>query len=49
MLGKPPVAIDSTVVKADIEQLYLSALRRANGVDDSNLNSVGTARDPEIQ
>ena len=49
LLGKPPVAIDSTVVKADIEQLYLSALRRANGVDDRNLNSVGTARDPEIR
>ena len=41
LLGKPPVAIDTTVAKVDIGQLYLSALRRANGVDDSG-NSINT-------
>ena len=49
VLGRAAIAIDATHTKVDIGQLYLSALRRANGVDDSNLNSVGTARDPEIQ
>jgi hypothetical protein len=48
VLGRAAIAIDATT-RVDIGQLYLSALRRANGVDDSNLNSVGTARDPEIQ
>jgi hypothetical protein len=41
LLGKPTVAIDTTVAKVDIGQLYLSALRRANGVDDSG-NSIKT-------
>ena len=41
MLGKAPVAIDTTVAKVDIGQLYLSALRRANGLDDSG-NSIKT-------
>jgi hypothetical protein len=43
VLGRAAIAIDATHTKIDIGQLYLSALRRANGVDDSNLNSVGTA------
>jgi hypothetical protein len=30
LLGKPPVAIDSTVVRADIGAMYLAALQRAN-------------------
>jgi hypothetical protein len=49
LLGKPAVFVDATHTKLDIGQLYLAALKRANGVDDSNLNSVGTASDPEIQ
>jgi hypothetical protein len=49
VLGRAAIAIDATHTKVDIGQLYLSALRRANGVDDRNLNSVGTARDPEIR
>ena len=34
LLGKPPVAIDTTVAKVDIGEMYLQALRRANGVID---------------
>jgi hypothetical protein len=30
LLGKPPVAVDSTVTKLDVGQLYLDALRQAN-------------------
>jgi hypothetical protein len=30
LLGKPPVAIDSTVIKADVGAMYLAALKRAN-------------------
>ena len=37
LLGKPPVAIDATHTKLDVGQLYLAALKRANGViDDGN-------------
>ena len=43
LLGKPPVAIDATHTKLDVGQLYLAALKRANGVD------VGTADDTEAQ
>jgi hypothetical protein len=49
LIGRSPIFVDSVTAKVDIGQLYLSALRRANGVDDSNLNSVGAASDPEIQ
>jgi hypothetical protein len=38
MLGKAPVAVDSTVVKFDIGQLYLSALQRANAHVESVIN-----------
>ena len=31
LLGKPPVAIDTTVAKVDIGAVYLAALKRANG------------------
>jgi hypothetical protein len=30
LLGKPPVAVDSTVAKFDIGQLYLEAVKAAN-------------------
>jgi hypothetical protein len=30
MLGKPPVAVDTTVTKVDIGQLYLQAVKEAN-------------------
>jgi hypothetical protein len=47
LLGKPPVAIDATHTKLDVGQLYLAALKRANGVvDGGNSNgSVGAASD----
>src|SRR6516165_10476806 len=38
LLGKPPVAIDAAHTKLDIGQLYLAALKRANGVVDGGLN-----------
>ena len=46
LLGKPPVAIDATHTKLDVGQLYLAALKRANGVVDggNSINgSVGAA------
>jgi hypothetical protein len=53
LLGKPPVAIDSTVVKADIGAMYLAALKRANAAADGghSINGSGdAASDPtEIQ
>ena len=49
VLGRAAIAIDSTHTRVDVGQLYLAALKRANGVDDSNVNSVGTACDTEIQ
>lgn len=30
LLGKPPVAVDSTVTKVDLGQLYLQAMQAAN-------------------
>jgi hypothetical protein len=53
LAGKPPVAIDATHTKLDVGQLYLAALKRANGVVDGGNSidgSVGAAIDPtEIQ
>ena len=53
LLGKPPVAIDATHTKLDVGQLYLAALKRANGVVDGGNSidgSVGATIDPtEIQ
>ena len=53
LLGKPPVAIDTTVAKLDVGAMYLAALKRANGAIDGG-NSIngsgGAASDPtEIQ
>jgi len=45
-LGRAAIAIDATHTRVDIGQLYLSALRRANGIiDDGNSinGSVGAA------
>jgi hypothetical protein len=44
LCGKSAVFVDATHTKVDIGQLYLSALKRANGVIDGS-NSVGVARD----
>ena len=53
LCGKSAVFVDATHTKVDIGQLYLSALKRANGVDDSgnSINGSGdAASDPkEIQ
>ena len=44
LLGKPAVFVDATHTRVDIGQLYLAALKRANGVVDGGLNgSVGAA------
>jgi hypothetical protein len=52
-LGRAAIAIDATHTKVDIGQLYLAALKRANGVVDggNSINgSAGAASDPtEIQ
>jgi len=51
-LGRAAIAIDATHTKLDIGQLYLAALKRANGVVDgggnNSINGVGAASD-EIQ
>jgi len=47
LLGKPPVAIDATHTKLDVGQLYLAALKRANGAVDGAINGrVGAANHP---
>jgi hypothetical protein len=44
LCGKSAVFVDATHTKVDIGQLYLAALKRANGVVDGGLNgSVGAA------
>jgi hypothetical protein len=52
VLGRAAIAIDATHTKVDIGQLYLAALKRANGVVDgggnNSINGVGAASD-EIQ
>ena len=48
LLGKPAVFVDATHTRADIGQLYLSALKRANGLIDggnSSNGSIGAASD----
>ena len=46
LLGKPAVFVDATHTRVDIGQLYLAALKRANGViDGGNSGSVGAASD----
>jgi hypothetical protein len=52
LLGKPAVFVDATHTKVDIGQLYLAALKRANGVVDGGGNNYGSgdaASNPEIQ
>jgi hypothetical protein len=47
-LGRAAIAIDATHTKLDVGQLYLAALKRANGVIDGNNSingSVGAASD----
>jgi hypothetical protein len=38
-LGRAAIAIDATHTKVDVGQLYLAALKRANGVIDGG-NSI---------
>ena len=51
MLGRAAIAIDATHTKVDIGQLYLAALKRANGViDGGSDNSINSsAASDEIQ
>ena len=50
VLGRAAIAIDATHTKLDVGQLYLDALKRANGVIDgggnNSFNGVGAASDP---
>ena len=45
LLGKPAVFVDATHMKVDVGQLYLAALKRANGVIDGGNSDVGAASD----
>ena len=49
LLGKPAVFVDATHTKVDIGQLYLAALKRANGVVDGGNSINGSAASDEIQ
>ena len=46
LLGKPAVFVDATHTKADIGQLYLAALKRANGVIDGGNTINGSTDEP---
>jgi hypothetical protein len=50
LCGRSAVFVDATHTKVDIGQLYLAALKRANGVidgsGDNSINGVGAASDP---
>jgi hypothetical protein len=46
LLGKPPVAIDTTVAKFDLGALYLQALKRANVVIDGDNTINGSNDEP---
>ena len=51
MLGRSPVAIDTTVAKFDFPSAYLESSKRVNGVIDggSSINGSGAAGSTEIQ
>ena len=46
LLGKPAVFVDATHTKADIGELYLAALKRANGVIDGGNTINGSTDEP---
>src|SRR6516162_6133248 len=46
VLGRSAIAIDATHTRVDVGQLYLSALRRANGVVDSGNTINGSNDEP---
>jgi hypothetical protein len=46
LLGKPPVAVDSTVVKADIGALYIQAMQRVNQQHHEAAIDVTPAHEP---
>jgi hypothetical protein len=45
-LGRAAIAIDATHTKLDIGQLYLDALKRANGVVDGSNTIHGSNDEP---
>ena len=46
LLGKPAVFVDATNTRVDIGQLYLAALKRANGVVDDGNTINGSNNEP---
>jgi hypothetical protein len=47
LLGKPAVVVDATHTKVDVGQLYLAALRRANGCSDQPANNDAEPLEPD--
>jgi hypothetical protein len=46
LVGKPPVAVDSTVTKLDIGQLYLAAVQAANAPPGEAAINITPADEP---
>ena len=46
VLGRSAIAIDATHTKLDVGQLYLAALKRANGVVDGGNTINGSNNEP---
>ena len=43
LIGKPSTTIDTTHTRIDVAQMYLAALKRANGVIDDDNSRIGAA------
>jgi hypothetical protein len=41
LIGKPAISVDTTHTRVDVAQLYLQALKQANGVTDGTINHNG--------
>jgi hypothetical protein len=47
LLGKPAISVDTTHTRVDIAQLYLQALKQANGVDTGGNTLDGNVEPPK--
>ena len=46
LIGKPSTTIDTTHTRIDVAQMYLAALKRANGVIDDGNTINGSNNEP---
>jgi hypothetical protein len=47
LIGKPAISVDTTHTRVDIAQLYLQALKQANGVDTGGNTLDGNVEPPK--